>query len=186
MVGKHLENVLIIMRGVPGSGKSHEARLFAPARNVYSTDDYFTGKNPGVTQPGGYRENWAGNKLGQAHAWNIGRVLTALEENVPTVVVDNTNIRRRDAAVYARMAKDRGYEVHVMESSSPWWQEIQMLLRDKRANSVALNEWARKLADGFYSHDIMATVGNTHGVPADVIARMLADYDPYTVEDLLA
>jgi len=176
---------LILMRGVPNSGKSFQAKLLAPARNIFSTDDYFHGTNPGVTRPGGYRENWAGNKLQAAHAWNQGRVHAAMTFDVPLIVVDNTNIKREHAAIYAKMAREFGYEVEIAESKSPWWLEIRKLLatKDLRESQWLLAEWSKKLSGGFvYNGNQM---GNDHGVPSETIYSMLVNLEDYTVEDLL-
>ncbi len=55
--------ILFIMRGTPGSGKSHLAlRLVQGDKTkVLSTDDWFE------QQKGGYNANWAVEKLFQAH-----------------------------------------------------------------------------------------------------------------------
>ncbi|MGH7174934.1 MAG: AAA family ATPase [Minisyncoccia bacterium] len=175
--------ILRLMYGVPNSGKSHKARRLAPAEHVYSTDDYFVNGNPGDRSPGGYKANWHFTKLGLAHKWNQGNVRRALAAGTPVVVVDNTNLKRRDAATYAKMASEFGYDVEIHESDAPWWLEIRLLLKDKEGNRPALEAWALKLSEGFL-HDGVR-IGNDHGVPRDTILRMLLDMENYTVADLL-
>jgi predicted kinase len=174
---------LILMRGVPNSGKSYQAKMLAPLENILSTDDYFTGSNPGVTKPGGYRDNWVGNKLPAAHAWNQGRCHAAMTFDVPLIVIDNTNLKKEHAAVYARMAREFGYSVEVHESKAPWWLEIREHLKDRHNRVRFLMEWAKKLSEGFSYNGIV--MGNGHGVPEETIFAMLMSMEDYTAEDLL-
>jgi predicted kinase len=166
------------MRGVPGSGKSHLALRLAggDSSKVFSTDDYFS------SLPGGYKANWKVEKLFPAHKWNQGRVRKALSEGIDPVIVDNTNLKSKDARVYYDMAIEHGYEVRIEESQSPWWLEITALLKNKKGSEAGLKKWAGKLAHGFMYEELH--IKNEHGVPEDTIYNMLLKYQFYTVEDL--
>lgn len=116
-IDTHL-NVMVIMRGVPGSGKSYAAeQILNYAKNkckaaIYSTDNFFM-------KSGEYK--WNPNAVGIAHKWNQNRVRESLEakrENV--VIVDNTNTTWKEIEPYAKMAKDSGYFVIIAETTTAW------------------------------------------------------------------
>ncbi|KFM79782.1 NEDD4-binding protein 2-like 2, partial [Stegodyphus mimosarum] len=71
------QNVLIILRGLPGSGKSSLARKMKFSGAVFSTDDFFYKKGKYVFDP---------NQLTEAHAWNKIRTRNALEKGVTPVI----------------------------------------------------------------------------------------------------
>lgn len=114
-----MDKVLIIMQGVPGSGKSHLATSITQdyrlsefdytATLIASTDEYWV-NNP-------EREYaFDGSKLGEAHAWNQARVEDAMTRQwaVPVIVVDNTNVLYRHAKPYFELADKHGYQVQVI------------------------------------------------------------------------
>ena len=96
--------MLIIMQGVPGSGKSTTAKQLAatiPNSVICSTDDYFM-------VGGEYRFDPA--MLGENHTKNLARA-TALLASERTVIVDNCNIKNAHAAKYVKFAHVRGIPV---------------------------------------------------------------------------
>ncbi|XP_061106224.1 NEDD4-binding protein 2-like 1 isoform X2 [Conger conger] len=90
---------LIIMRGLPASGKTDLARKtmegYGNAGFILSTDDYF------INDYGHY--NFDYNQLGEAHAWNQDRAEEAMRDRVHPIIIDNTNIRRRHMKPYVQM-----------------------------------------------------------------------------------
>ncbi|GLV31901.1 hypothetical protein CBL_07661 [Carabus blaptoides fortunei] len=110
--------VLVILRGLPGSGKSHLARLIVtttinedPQRFIYSTDEYFL-------RNGTYQFN--PNMLGDAHEWNKRRVFEAMMLGMSPIVVDNTNTEMWEMKPYAGFAVQYGYAVEIMEPLTVW------------------------------------------------------------------
>lgn len=99
-----------LMRGLPGHGKSSVAEVLKAghpehrAGNVWtcSADDFFV-------QPDG-RYAWDPAKLKDAHEACQSKFRAALESNVPVVIVDNTNVRRKDFAYYKTLAVEFGYQ----------------------------------------------------------------------------
>ena len=178
MVPDGYRGVLYIMRGVPGSGKSHLALRLAggDATKVFSTDQWFE------QQEGGYKANWKMEKLFGAHRWNQSRARLAMQRGITPVVIDNTNMRMKEARPYVEMGVQYQYHIEIKESDSPWWTDIQGLLTNKKLNSEDIKGWAKKLALGF-NHD-GKLIQNTHGVPEEVILRMLQAHQPYTVDDV--
>ncbi len=180
MIPDGYRGIMYLMRGVPGSGKSHTGLRLADgdASKVFSTDQWFE------NQPGGYKANWKMEKLFGAHKWNQQRVRQAMQRGITPVVIDNTNMRMKEARPYVEMAQQYQYWVDIRESDSPWWGEIQELLKNKQLNAEEIKSWGNKLATGFKHGD--KVIQNTHGVPEDVIQRMLQAYHPYTADDVRA
>lgn len=95
---------LVIMRGLPGSGKTTRAvQLAGDTGKVFSADRFFIDSN------GIYHFN--PKLLGEAHEMCKYGVAKAMESSTPVVVVDNTNSRRWEFEPYLEMAKNYGYEV---------------------------------------------------------------------------
>jgi predicted kinase len=89
------------MRGIPGSGKSSLAELLAGQRKaIASADHYFDMKG-----------KFAPEELGIAHKFCQDQFMKFIATGEPLIVVDNTNIKRKDFEFYTTTAKDNGYAV---------------------------------------------------------------------------
>jgi hypothetical protein len=176
MIPDGYRGIVYIMRGCPGSGKSHDAKILVGGKltHIFSTDDWFE------QQPGGYRANWSVDKLFRAHKWNENRTRAAMQRGVTPIVVDNTNMSYRDARPYIEMAAQYQYLPEVKESTSPWWIKIAELLKDKVQFAAELEEWAEKLSSGFVHEG--KEIKNVHGVPVFAISKMFRKYHPWTIE----
>ena len=93
---------VIIMRGIPGSGKSTRARKLIGEGIIHSTDDLFM-------VDGEYRFNH--RMLGYNHGKNLKNFVKSMELGISPVIVDNTNVRHRDYKAYVKAAEEAGYEV---------------------------------------------------------------------------
>lgn len=97
---------MIIVRGVPGCGKTTFAEMIAtPNGQVFETDEYFY-------EHGESGYDFDPSKLGEAHEWCRQQVEEALENGVPRVVVSNTSTQVWEMLPYVRMAAEHGYRVH--------------------------------------------------------------------------
>ncbi len=116
------ERRLVVMRGIPGSGKSHAARRFIEgfravhpnaSAEVISADDYFTRTD------GTYA--YDPTKIGLAHADCFRRVLQALARGVDMIVVDNTNTTGVEIAPYmlAAAAAERVASILTVHVTDP-------------------------------------------------------------------
>jgi predicted kinase len=141
---------LIVMRGIPGSGKSTKAKELAGSKGViHSTDDV-------IETQGDYREffaNMIANKdfspLSKVHSINIKNLINSLKAGISPVILDNTNIKQNEPKEVVKAA-------------------LEMGLDDKNIKFVDIGTGglsSKELADR-----------NTHGVPLDKIEAMIASH----------
>jgi len=102
--------VLVLLRGVPGAGKSSFANFVWNSGVIFEADKFFD------TPDGGYK--FDGAKLKEAHEWCRLGVQTAMEENIqtngqyyPEIIVSNTFTRELEMQAYVDLAKEFGYTV---------------------------------------------------------------------------
>lgn len=153
---------LIVMRGLPWTGKSYRAKELAGENGqIFSTDEFWYKVNK-PDKPDEYSFN--PRFLEQAHKWNQLRCQRRIDMGDPLLIVDNTNTTAVEAKPYVEYAHWQDYEIRIEEPTSSWWLEIRELLLNKKANKKALKDWAAKLAEGSKE---------THSVPAFAIERMM-------------
>lgn len=121
--------VMVLMRGAPGSGKSHLAiqivrltmgRNCNPNKFVFSTDDFFV-----------HARQFIPSLLQEAHSWNQERVRSAAERKQSPIFVDNTNTEIWEMKPYSEIAVRNGYMLELLEPSTPWrYQESQLARRN--------------------------------------------------------
>lgn len=157
---------MILMRGVPSSGKSFRAQELAGGDlSVICSADHFFGSTPEE-----YVANWKLEKLHAAHAVCQRKVRGMMQRQLPLVIVDNTNTRIAEMMPYFDMAVQYLYRVEIEEPTSPWWvNDIAPYLLDKPLNKDKIETAARLLA---------IKSQETHRVPYDSILKMLNRYQP--------
>ncbi len=147
-------NVLYIMRGVTGSGKSFEAKKHAPTEQIFSADDFFI-------QDGEY--NWKPELLGAAHNFCQKQVRIAMQRRLTPIVVDNTNITVRDIFPYVELALQYGYRAEIKEPTSEWWLTLVVPYLGQPQKYVAELDHAAKVL----------FEKNQHNVPERTIRKLL-------------
>ncbi len=111
--------MMILMRGVPGSGKSTAARILQKVMQtvgtrpceIFSTDDYWYREQSGVY-------NWNPSKVGAAHSWNQARVKQAIADG-KHVIVDNTNVSGYALMPYFDIALQNDLDVLIHMVDTP-------------------------------------------------------------------
>jgi len=104
-----LKKKFILVRGLPGSGKTTVAKMF-DTQCIAAADDFFVGED------GEYC--YVGEKIGAAHLLCKGRVFHWMVRREPLIVVHNTFSMNWEMKDYFELAEEYGYEVHVVESQS--------------------------------------------------------------------
>ncbi|XP_027959962.1 NEDD4-binding protein 2-like 2 isoform X2 [Eumetopias jubatus] len=133
-----LQKLLILLRGLPGSGKTTLSRiLLGQSRDgiVFSTDDYFHHQD-------GYRYNV--NQLGDAHDWNQNRAKQAINQGRSPVIIDNTNTQAWEMKPYVEMAIGKGYRVEFHEPET-WWKFDPEELEKRNTHGVSRKKIAQML-----------------------------------------
>ncbi|XP_015480605.1 NEDD4-binding protein 2 isoform X1 [Parus major] len=130
--------VLVLLRGVPGSGKSYLARNLLednPDGIILSTDDYFY-------KHGQY--HYDPDCLGEAHDWNRKRAKEAFEMRISPIIIDNTNIQAWEMKPYVALAQQFKYKVMFREPDT-WWKFKPKELERRNIHGVSKEKIKRML-----------------------------------------
>ncbi|KAM4781888.1 NEDD4-binding protein 2 isoform 1-T2 [Cyanocitta cristata] len=130
--------VLVLLRGVPGSGKSYLARNLLednPGGIILSTDDYFY-------KHGQY--HYDPDCLGEAHDWNRKRAKEAFEMRISPIIIDNTNIQAWEMKPYVALAQQFKYKVMFREPDT-WWKFKPKELERRNIHGVSKEKIIRML-----------------------------------------
>ena len=151
---------LIIMRGLPGGGKSTivqaEAKEFLRDGRrsvaICSTDDQFLdAQGKYIFDP---------SKLAENHGKNRLKCFDMMRAGVEVIFIDNTNTTHREMQPYKDLAKEYGYDVR------------EVLVGEERIFPGM---------DGkpheFEEYIDMCAKRNTHGVPREAILRMARRFE---------
>ena len=93
---------LILLRGLPGAGKSTFAKNFTPSPHL-EADMFFV-------ENGEYK--FDASKLKEAHQWCRDKTEWWMELEERTIVVSNTFTQEWEMEAYYELAKKHGYRVH--------------------------------------------------------------------------
>jgi predicted kinase len=97
-----MNKVLILLRGLPGSGKTTLG--YAMGVTPLAADDYFYDEN------GKY--NFDASKLKMAHNWCKVRTEHQMEAGIGMIVVANTFTQEWEMDEYFKLAKQYDYQIH--------------------------------------------------------------------------
>lgn len=141
-----LENIndkhLIIMRGLPGSGKSTKAKKLGIGGVVYSTDDFFDVNGQYVFDP---------TKLKEYHEKNQHRTELAMRKGISPIVIDNTNVFADHIKPYVKLGDMYGYKIKLELPDTEWaWDAEQ--LANKNSHGVPKHAIDRMLNN--FQHDV--------------------------------
>ena len=97
---------LILLRGLPGAGKTTIADLIMQSgAEAISTDEYWDEHNHGEFDP---------DQLDAAHEWTESAVALWMEQSANTIVVHNTFTQPWEWEEYEQLAEEYGYRLHTL------------------------------------------------------------------------
>lgn len=139
------QRLAIIMRGLPGSGKSHWVEEYIAAlpvdvgfrlrrQGIFSTDYFFY-------QGDEYR--FDAKKLSEYHQRNLTAFIQALALEEPIVICDNTNLCHWEYMAYEAAAKALGYPVRIVLVGDPLNLNHQKLCAERNRHQVPLSQIQR-------------------------------------------
>jgi predicted kinase len=151
---------LIIMRGLPGSGKSHYIKKFFRGRMTGSLDS----THPIICSADhffmvGDKYHFDVKYLGQAHAECQVKCLNLMKVSHPHIIIDNTNSQEWEFITYLAMARALNYEVEVIR------------VGDRVDDNKSVSKYAER---------------NTHGVPEETIRDMADRWEDYHGEKVVS
>ncbi|KAM9678987.1 NEDD4-binding protein 2 isoform 2-T3 [Trichechus inunguis] len=130
--------VLVLLRGLPGSGKSFLARTLQddnPGGVILSTDDYFYIN-------GQYQFDV--KYLGEAHEWNQHRAKEAFEKKVSPIIIDNRNLQAWEMRPYVALSQKHKYKVLFREPDT-WWKFKPRELARRNIHGISKEKITRML-----------------------------------------
>ena len=155
-----MKNV-VILRGPSGAGKSTYIEKTFRGLNpkVCSADLFFVVPAQVASKPNlpvvridvrdDYVYDFDPTKLPEAHSDCMASFLGCILQEAPLIVLDNTNIRTFEYHNYMVLAKMHGYDVEIVEMVPETVDELKMVISRNR-----------------------------HRVPADVICKMVLNFEP--------
>lgn len=99
-----MERKLYIVRGLPGSGKSTFARSLGGVH--YEADMFFMDENS--------EYKFDPSKLKDAHNWCRHKVMDAMKNDEPVVVVSNTFTQEWEMESYKLLGEELGYTIFTL------------------------------------------------------------------------
>ena len=111
---------LIILRGLPGSGKSNMAKKLVGKGVIHSTDNY-------LTKNGKYEFDH--DNIARYHYLNLMDSIRSMRKGISPIVIDNTNIMALHCINYVEQGKIYGYEIEIVETDVPWAFDIEELVK---------------------------------------------------------
>lgn len=134
---------MIILRGIPGSGKSTLCKKIKDCWPYYSfsTDNYWI-------RPDGFYD-FNGKLLTQAHSWNLECVKNHTNSNY--IIVDNVNSQLKEFREYIDLAVYKKIPIQFAEPNTPWKFDVEEC--SKRNTHSVPKETIQRILDRWETTD---------------------------------
>lgn len=119
-------NVMILLRGLPGCGKTTFAKFLKSqvtdpnTVQIYSFNSYFEQKD------GKYV--FDGRRVKDAKYFAYSEVASMMKDRIPVVIVDDCIVTIADAKPYIEEAEKHKYDIEIVEVKTPWCNNIDELV----------------------------------------------------------
>ncbi len=166
--------VLIVMRGIPGAGKSTKAKQLAGVNGViHSTDDV-------IEAQGDYHEFFEKmfaskdfSPLSKAHSTNLKNLIKSIKAGVSPVVLDNTNIKLNEPKAAVKAALELGLD------------DKNIKIVDIGTGGLSAEELAARNTHGVPLEKIRSMIDSHRGQGEMTVASVMAAKDMYKETDIL-
>ena len=133
-----IQPCVIILRGLPGSGKSflashcQEILKNTTKTVILSADDYFTGRR------GEEEREYVFNPVTayKAHQHVLHQFLSSLANGVKLVIIDNTNTQLWEYRIYTHICDVLGYPYHILEIPFLSSSNLAELYRSRNVHGI--------------------------------------------------
>src|SRR3990167_3573012 len=116
---------LIILRGLPGSGKSDIAKKLVENGIIHSTDDF-------LIKNGKYE--FDRDNIVKYHYYNLMSSIRSMKKGISPIIIDNTNITAYSCINYVEQGKMYGYEIVIIEPDTSWAFDVEELVKRNSHN----------------------------------------------------
>jgi predicted kinase len=169
LIDEH-DKVLIVLRGLPGSGKTtfagnlcKQAADLGMCKPEICSSDFFFEK-----EDGSYEYN--PRDIGASHRWSQTELSDMIEDGISYIILDNINSQSWEAKRYVEPAVNNGYHVEIVEVLSPWCKNFDELEKRCLANGhnvpvESIRKMAKKWHKVFTVDSIMSSTGPTRSRP---------------------
>jgi len=124
---------LIIMRGLPGSGRTNKAKTLGIGGVIYSTDEYDF------------------DEIKNDEEKNQHKTELAMRKGITPIVIDNMNIKAEDMKPYVKLGDMYGYKIKIELPDNGWaWEPKQLAVKNTKKIPQHVLE---KMLDDF-EHDV--------------------------------
>ncbi len=143
---------MILIRGLPGSGKSYLAHdMLHLSGVILCTDDLFTACGPGPNEYYNQHYLWCPEGLGEAHKLNQWKTRVACSKEISPIIIPNTLTTWREVEPYAEIAKNYCYAVQIQEPDTSWKFDVDECT--KRNSHGVPREGIQRMKDRWVSTD---------------------------------
>jgi hypothetical protein len=171
-----MSGTLILMRGLPATGKSTRALELAGDDGVILSPDDFWYMIVNSANQSEFSFDYT--RLKEAHIWNQARAESYMgRQGAKKIIIDSTNVTKREAYPYIWNAQRYGYVVRIEEPTSPQWKAMRLDLSMGLKSQEYLEACAVRLAE---------ISKKTHNVPIEVIRRKIYQWEEFSVQGVLA
>eukprot|EP00118_Oscarella_pearsei_P026888 m.310543 g.310543 ORF g.310543 m.310543 type:complete len:1493 (+) comp52446_c0_seq1:108-4586(+) len=160
---------LVLLRGLPGSGKSTVAKSLRSdsKAEICSADDYRYSSQ-------GYAFNQS--RLVDVHRQCFLKCIELVGQGCPMVIIDNTNSHLWEYAVYERLGHVCGYQVKVVEIACPD-QAMVGRFAGRNVHSVSIDV-SMKMWKGWEPDTKAILVDQSQTHDEEILHKLLVDSEP--------